>query len=77
VKRRKFDVVICWRLDRLGRNLRHLLLLLDELNALGVAFVGIGEGIDATTPTGRLQLAVLGAIAEFERSRIQERVPGA
>jgi DNA invertase Pin-like site-specific DNA recombinase len=54
--------------------LRHLLLLLDELNALGVAFVSLGEGIDATTPAGRLQLAVLGAIAEFERSRLRERV---
>jgi len=38
-KRRKFDIVVCWRLDRLGRNLRHLVTLLDELQALGVAFV--------------------------------------
>jgi DNA invertase Pin-like site-specific DNA recombinase len=73
-KRRKFDVLICWRLDRLGRNLRHLILLLDELSALGVAFVSLQEGIDATTPAGRLQLHILGAIAEFERARIQERV---
>ena len=73
-KRRKFDVLIVWRLDRLGRNLRHLILLLDELHALGVAFVSLAEGIDATTPAGRLQLHVLGAIAEFERARIQERV---
>jgi DNA invertase Pin-like site-specific DNA recombinase len=73
-KRRKFDVLVCWRLDRLGRNLRHLILLLDELHALGVAFVSLSEGIDATTPAGRLQLHVLGAIAEFERARIQERV---
>ena len=73
-KRRKFDVLIVWRLDRLGGNLRHLILLLDELHALGVAFVSLAEGIDATTPAGRLQLHVLGAIAEFERSRIQERV---
>lgn len=73
-KRRRFDVLVCWRLDRLGRNLRHLILLLDELHALGVAFVSLAEGIDATTPAGRLQLHVLGAIAEFERSRIQERV---
>jgi DNA invertase Pin-like site-specific DNA recombinase len=73
-KRRKFDVVVCWRLDRLGRNLRHLILLLDELQALGVAFVSLAEGIDATTPAGRLQLHVLGAIAEFERDRIRERV---
>jgi DNA invertase Pin-like site-specific DNA recombinase len=73
-KRRRFDVLVCWRLDRLGRNLRHLILLLDELQAVGVAFVSLGEGIDATTPAGRLQLHVLGAIAEFERARIQERV---
>ena len=73
-RRRRFDVVVCWRLDRLGRNLKHLILLLDELHALGVAFVSLGEGIDATTPAGRLQLHLLGAIAEFERSRIQERV---
>src|SRR6185295_8080392 len=40
-KRRKFDVLVCWRLDRLGRNLRHLILLLDELHAVGVAFVSL------------------------------------
>jgi DNA invertase Pin-like site-specific DNA recombinase len=73
-KRRRFDVLVCWRLDRLGRNLRHLILLLDELHAVGVAFVSLAEGIDATTPAGRLQLHVLGAIAEFERARIAERV---
>jgi DNA invertase Pin-like site-specific DNA recombinase len=54
-RRRKFDVVVCWRLDRLGRSLKHLVLLLDELQALGVSFVSLGEGIDATTPAGRLQ----------------------
>ena len=64
-KRRRFDVLIVWRLDRLGRNLRHLILLLDELHALGVAFVSLAEGIDATTPAGRLQLHVLGAIANL------------
>jgi putative DNA-invertase from lambdoid prophage Rac len=73
-KRRRFDVLVVWRLDRLGRNLRHLILLLDELSALGVAFVSLAEGIDATTPAGRLQLHILGAIAEFERERIRERV---
>ena len=73
-KRRKFDVLVCWRLDRLGRNLRHLITLLDELQALGVAFVSLQEGIDATTPAGKLQLHILAAIAEFERARIAERV---
>src|ERR1700724_2117933 len=73
-RRRRFDVLVCWRLDRLGRNLRHLITLLDELQALCGAFVSLAEGIGATTPAGRLQLHVLGAIAEFERDRIRERV---
>jgi DNA invertase Pin-like site-specific DNA recombinase len=73
-RRRRFDVLVCWRLDRLGRNLRHLITLLDELQALGVAFVSLAEGIDATTPAGKLQMHILGAIAEFERERIRERV---
>src|SRR5213596_992966 len=72
--RRRFDVVVCWRLDRLGRNLKHLITLLEELHALGVAFVSLAEGIDATTPAGKLQMHILGAIAEFERARIAERV---
>ena len=73
-RRRKFGVLVVWRLDRLGRNLRHLIMLLDELTALGVGFVSLGEGIDTGTPAGRLQLHILGAIAEFERARIAERV---
>jgi DNA invertase Pin-like site-specific DNA recombinase len=73
-RRRRFDVLICWRLDRLGRSLKHLIVTLDEFQSLGVAFVSLAEGIDATTPAGRLQMHILGAIAEFERARIQERV---
>ena len=73
-RRRRFDVLVCWRLDRLGRNLKHLITLLDELQALGVAFVSLAEGIDATTPAGRLQMQILGAISEFEKGRIVERV---
>jgi len=73
-KRRRFDVLVCWRLDRLGRNLKHLITLLEDLQALGVAFVSLAEGIDATTPAGKLQMHILGAIAEFERERIRERV---
>jgi DNA invertase Pin-like site-specific DNA recombinase len=73
-RRRRFDVLVVWRLDRLGRNLRHLVVLLEELQALGIAFVSLGEGIDATTPAGKLQMHILAAIAEFERARIAERV---
>lgn len=73
-RKRRIDVLVCWRLDRLGRSLRHLIALLDDLQALGVAFVSLAEGIDATTPAGKLQMHILGAIAEFERERIRERV---
>ena len=73
-RRRRFDVLVVWRLDRLGRSLKHLITLLDDLQALGVAFVSLAEGIDATTPAGKLQMHILGAISEFERARIAERV---
>ena len=73
-RRRRFDVLVVWRLDRLGRNLRHLVTFLEELQALGIAFVSLAEGIDATTPAGKLQMHILAAIAEFERARVAERV---
>jgi len=73
-KRRRFDVLVCWRLDRLGRNLRHLVTMLEDLQHVGVAFVSLGEGIDCTTPAGKLRLHILAALAEFERERIKERV---
>jgi DNA invertase Pin-like site-specific DNA recombinase len=73
-KRRRFDVLVVWRLDRLGRNLKHLVTLLEDMQAFGIAFVSLAEGIDATTPAGKLQMHILAAIAEFERARIAERV---
>jgi DNA invertase Pin-like site-specific DNA recombinase len=73
-RRRRFDVVVCWSLDRTGRSLKHLVILLDDLQSLGVGFISVREGLDWTTPSGRLQAQLLAMIAEFERSRIQERV---
>jgi DNA invertase Pin-like site-specific DNA recombinase len=74
VRRHQVDAVVCWRLDRLGRNLRHLVLLLDDWQSRGIAFVTLGEGIDTSTAAGRLVAGVLGSIAEFERARVVERV---
>src|SRR5262245_24628530 len=57
-KRRRFDVLVVWRLDRLGRNLKHLITVLEDVQALGIAFVSLGEGIDATTAAGKLQMHI-------------------
>jgi DNA invertase Pin-like site-specific DNA recombinase len=73
-RRRRFDVVVCWSLDRMGRSLKHLVILLDDQLVLGVGLIFVREGLDWTTPSGRLQAQLLAMIAEFERSRIQERV---
>jgi len=73
-RHRQVDVVLVWRLDRLGRSLKHLIMMLDELQSLGVAFVALHEQIDCTTATGQLMLHLLGAFAEFERALIRERV---
>ncbi len=73
-RQRQIDVVLVWRLDRLGRSLKHLIMMLDELQSLGVAFVALHEQIDCTTATGQLMLHLLGACAEFERALIRERV---
>ena len=60
-------MLVCWRLDRLGRNLKHLVTLIDELQQLGIAFISLGASIDCTTPPGKLQPHILAALAEFER----------
>src|SRR6266478_9154162 len=73
-KRRKFDAVLCWKLDRVGRSLKHLVNLLAELEAVGVALVSFSDNLDLTTPQGRLMFQIIGAMAEFERSLIVERV---
>ncbi len=67
------DTLIVWKLDRLGRSLRDLIGLLDDLKARNVAFRSLTEAIDTTTPTGRAMWQMVGILAELERSLIQER----
>lgn len=73
-RKRRFDAVVVWKLDRLGRSLKHLITLIDEFQALGVQFISYTEGMDTTTPAGKLLFNVIGAIAGFERDLIRERV---
>jgi len=71
---RKFDAVLVWKIDRWGRSLRHLVTSLAELDAYGIAFISLRDNLDLSTPSGRLMMQLLGAMAEFERALIQERV---
>src|SRR5690349_24123179 len=73
-KRRKFDVVMAWAIDRLGRSLIDLLGTIQTLEACGVDMYLDQQSIDTTTPAGKLMFQVTGAFAEFERSMIRQRV---
>lgn len=73
-RRRRFDVVLVYRYDRFARSLRHLVNALAEFDSLGVHFVSLHEGIDTSTPNGRLVFGIFGSIAEFERELIRSRV---
>lgn len=70
---RSGDVLTVWRLDRLGRSIRHLIEVVNDLQARGVGFRSLTEGFDTTTPGGRLIFHMFAALAEFERSVIVER----
>ena len=67
------DALTVWKLDRLGRSLRDLIAMLDDLQKRGVKFRSLTEAIDTTTPTGRAIWQMIGALAELERSLISER----
>lgn len=67
------DTLVVWKLDRLGRSLKNLVVLLHELESNGVCFRSISDGIDTGTPTGKLLFHMLGAVAEFEAALISER----
>ena len=72
-KLKKGDVLVVWRLDRLGRSLAHLIEIIDGLGKAGVGFASLTESIDTTTSSGRLVFHMMGALAEFERGLIGER----
>ena len=68
------DVLVVWKLDRLGRSLSHLLMIINTLKEKQVAFRSLTEGMDTTTPSGELLFHVFGALAQYERALIKERV---
>ena len=71
---RKFDAVMAWSVDRLGRSLKELIEFLSELHALGIDLFLHQQGLDTATPAGKAMFQMMGVFAEFERSMIQERV---
>jgi len=70
---RKGDVVVVWKLDRLSRSLRDLILIMDKIASAHGGFRSLTESVDTTTPAGRMLMQILGSFAEFERSMIRER----
>ena len=74
VRRRQVDVVVCVKLDRLARSVRHLVTLGEEFRALGVELVVLDQAVDTTTSPGRALFGMLAVFAEFERDLIRERV---
>ncbi len=73
-KKRRFDAVLVARFDRFARSTRHLVLALEEFNALGVDFISLSESVDTSTPMGKMVYTVIAAVAELELSLIRERV---
>lgn len=72
--KRLFDVVLVWKFDRYACSLKHLVDSLEEFRTLGIDFISLTEGIDTTTPSGQLLFHVVGAVAQFERDLIAERI---
>ena len=72
--KRKFDCVLVFRFDRMGRSSRHLIQLLETFQNFGIDFISYNESVDTTTPAGKMLFTMISAFAEFERSIIQERV---
>jgi DNA invertase Pin-like site-specific DNA recombinase len=66
-RKRKFDILLVWKLDRLNRSLKDLINTLDEFGHLGINFISYNNNLDTTTPTGKLVFQIIGAVAEFEK----------
>ena len=73
-RKRRFDVLLVWKLDRLSRSLKDLINTLDTLGACGVDFISYDNNLDTSTPTGKLVFQIVGAVSEFEKDIIKERV---
>jgi DNA invertase Pin-like site-specific DNA recombinase len=73
-RKRQIDLILVWKLDRFGRSLKQLVIALEELSSLGVGFISYQDNLDLTTAQGRLMFHIIGAMAEFERELIRERV---
>ena len=74
IRCRRIDVVVVWALDRLARSLKQLLAISEECRSLGVDLIALKQNVDTTLPAGSLTFQVLGAVAEFERELLRERV---
>jgi DNA invertase Pin-like site-specific DNA recombinase len=73
-RKRSIDAVVVYRYDRFARSLRNLVNALEEFRALGIDFISLHEGVDTSTPNGRLVFGIFASIAEFERELIRDRV---
>lgn len=74
MRKRLFDAVLVWKLDRMGRSLLHLLQIMEELKAKNIGFISYSQNLNTTDSTGKLLFNIIGSFAEFERDIIRERV---
>jgi DNA invertase Pin-like site-specific DNA recombinase len=73
-RKRKLDIVLCWRFDRFARSTKHLLNALEEFRSLGIQFISFQENIDTSSPLGQAIFTIVSAVAQLERDLIRERV---